>query len=81
MHAEIIDELAISTTDANSLVWALLQDSITRELNAEMDAEARQQSGNAVVPLLSAGLGTVLVILALARSGPVFEKKNIKAER
>ena len=44
-------------------------------------ADAGQQSGNAVVPLLLAGLGTVLVILALARSGPVFERKKVKAER
>jgi UDP-N-acetylmuramoylalanine-D-glutamate ligase len=44
-------------------------------------ADAGQQSGNAVVPLLLVGIGTVLVILALARSGPVFEKKNLNAER
>ncbi|WP_288747695.1 hypothetical protein [uncultured Corynebacterium sp.] len=44
-------------------------------------ADAGQQSGNAVVPLLLVGIGTVLVILALARSGPVFEKKIVKAER
>lgn len=44
-------------------------------INAGIDAaDARQQSGNAVVPLLSAGIGIVLVILALARSGPAFEK-------
>ncbi|WKS63098.1 hypothetical protein NLL39_03250 [Corynebacterium accolens] len=42
-------------------------------------ADAGQQSGNAVVPLLLAGLGTVLVILALARSGPVFEKYKSRA--
>ena len=51
-------------------------------ISAGIDAaDAGQQSGNAVVPLLSATIGTVLVILALARSGPVFEKKNVKAER
>ena len=44
-------------------------------------ADAGQQSGNSVVPLLLVGIGTVLVILALARSGPVFEKKIVKAER
>ena len=44
-------------------------------------ADAGQQSGNAVVPLLLVGIGTVLVILALARSGPVFEKKIVTAER
>ncbi|MEQ9999932.1 hypothetical protein ABRP64_04525 [Corynebacterium sp. KPL4015] len=51
-------------------------------ISAGIDAaDAGQQSGNAVVPLLLVGIGTVLVILALARSGPVFEKKNVKAER
>ncbi|MER0071117.1 hypothetical protein ABRP93_08385 [Corynebacterium sp. KPL2850] len=44
-------------------------------INVGIDAaDARQQSGNAVVPLLSAGIGIVLVILALARSGHAFEK-------
>lgn len=43
-------------------------------INAEIDAaDAGQQSGSAVVPLLAAGIGTVLLILALARSGPAFE--------
>lgn len=51
-------------------------------MNAGIDAaDAGQQSGNAVVPLLSVAIGTVLVIFALARSGPAFEKKNVKAER
>ncbi|ERS54498.1 hypothetical protein HMPREF1257_00840 [Corynebacterium sp. KPL1814] len=51
-------------------------------MNVGIDtADAGQQSGNAVAPLLSATIGTVLVFLALARSGPVFEKKNVKAER
>lgn len=50
-------------------------------LNVRIDTvDAGQQSGNAVVPLLSAGIGTVLVFLALARSGPVFERKKVKAE-
>ncbi|MDK8659157.1 hypothetical protein [Corynebacterium sp. MSK204] len=44
-------------------------------------ADSGQQSGNAVVPLLLVGIATVLVILAPARSDPVFEKKNVKAER
>jgi UDP-N-acetylmuramoylalanine-D-glutamate ligase len=44
-------------------------------INAGIDAaDARQQSGNAVVPLLSAAIGTVLVIVALARSSTAFEK-------
>lgn len=43
-------------------------------INAGIDAaDAGQQSGSAVVPLLAAGIGTVLLILALARSGPAFE--------
>ena len=43
--------------------------------NAGIDiADTGQQSGNAVVPLLSAATGTVLVVFALARSGPAFEK-------
>lgn len=51
-------------------------------MNAGIDAaDARQQIGSAVVPLLAAGIGTVLLNLALARSGPAFEKKNVKAER
>ncbi|MER0089310.1 hypothetical protein ABRP86_11415 [Corynebacterium sp. KPL3927] len=51
-------------------------------INAGIDAaDAGQQSGNAVVPLLSAAVGTVLVIFALARSSSVFERKNVKAER
>ncbi|MBK4179535.1 hypothetical protein GWP26_01085 [Corynebacterium macginleyi] len=51
-------------------------------MNVGIDAaDAGQQSGNAVVSLLLAGIGSVLVITALARSGPVFKKKNIKAER
>ncbi|QRP20779.1 hypothetical protein [Corynebacterium macginleyi] len=46
-------------------------------LNVGIDAaDAGQQSGNAVVLLLSATIGTVLVFLALARSGPVFERKR-----
>lgn len=51
-------------------------------INAGIDAaDARQQIGSAVVPLLAAGIGTVLLILSLARSGSAFEKKNVKAER
>ena len=36
--AKLIDELGTSTTDANDLVRGMLQASITRGLNAEMDA-------------------------------------------
>lgn len=36
--AKLIDELGMSTTDANDLVRGMLQVSITRGLNAEMDA-------------------------------------------
>lgn len=36
--AKLIDELGMSTTDANDLVRGMLQASITRGLNAEMDA-------------------------------------------
>lgn len=51
-------------------------------MNVGIDtADAAQQSGNAVVPLLSATIGTALVFLALARSDPVFERKKVKAER
>lgn len=40
------------------------------------DADAGQQSGNAVIPLLITVAGTVLVILAFIFSGPLFEKKT-----
>ena len=40
------------------------------------DADAGQQSGNAVIPLLMTVAGTVLVILAFIFSGPLFEKKT-----
>ena len=40
------------------------------------DADAGQQSGNAVIPLLLVGTGTVLLILAFIFSGPLFEKKT-----
>ena len=36
--AQLIDDLGTSTTDANDLVRGMLQASITRGLNAEMDA-------------------------------------------
>ena len=36
--AKLIDDLGTSTTDANDLVRGMLQASITRGLNAEMDA-------------------------------------------
>ena len=36
--AKLIDDLGTSTTDANDLVRGMLQASITRGINAEMDA-------------------------------------------
>ena len=43
--AKLIDELGTSTTDANDLVRGMLQASITRGLNAEMDAHLGYSSG------------------------------------
>ena len=49
--AKLIDDLGTSTTDANDLVRGMLQASITRGLNAEMDArlgyESSDRSGKA----------------------------------
>ncbi len=44
--AKLIDELGTSTTDANDLVRGMLQASITRGLNAEMDAHLGYSSGD-----------------------------------
>ena len=44
--AKLIDELGTSTTDANDLVRGMLQASITRGLNAEMDAHLGYQAGD-----------------------------------
>ncbi|MGP5577859.1 IS256 family transposase [Corynebacterium flavescens] len=44
--AKLIDELGTSTTDANDLVRGLLQASINRGLNAEMDAHLGYQHGD-----------------------------------
>ncbi|MBK4166122.1 IS256 family transposase, partial [Corynebacterium macginleyi] len=44
--AKLIDELGTSTTDANDLVRGMLQASITRGLNAEMDAHLGYKSGD-----------------------------------
>jgi transposase, mutator family len=44
--AKLIDELGTSTTDANDLVRGMLQASITRGLNAEMDAYLGYGSGD-----------------------------------
>lgn len=44
--ANLIDDLGTSTTDANDLVRGMLQASITRGLNAEMDAHLGYQSGD-----------------------------------
>lgn len=44
--AKLIDELGTSTTDANDLVRGMLQASITRGLNAEMDAYLGYESGD-----------------------------------
>ena len=43
--AKLIDELGTSTTDANDLVRGLLQASITRGLQAEMDAHLGYEHG------------------------------------
>ena len=44
--AKLIDELSTSTTDANDLVRGMLQASITRGLNAEMDAHLGYEPGD-----------------------------------
>ena len=44
--AKLIDDLGMSTTDANDLVRGMLQASITRGLNAEMDAHLGYESGD-----------------------------------
>lgn len=44
--AKLIDELGTSTTDANDLVRGMLQASITRGLNAEMDTHLGYASGD-----------------------------------
>ena len=44
--AKLIDELGTSTTDANDLVRGMLQASITRGLNAEMDAHLGYEPGD-----------------------------------
>ena len=44
--AKLIDDLGSSTTDANDLVRGMLQASITRGLNAEMDAHLGYESGD-----------------------------------
>ena len=44
--AKLIDNLGTSTTDANDLVRGMLQASITRGLNAEMDAHLGYESGD-----------------------------------
>ncbi|MBG9333545.1 transposase [Corynebacterium belfantii] len=42
--AKLIDKLGTSTTDANNLVQGMVQASITRGLNAEMDAHLGYES-------------------------------------
>lgn len=58
--AKLIDELGMSTTDANDLVRGMLQASITRGLNAEMDAHLGYGPGDKenarVQPLLHLAL-------------------------
>ena len=44
--AKLIDELGTSTTDANDLVRGMLQASISRRLNAEMDTHLGYASGD-----------------------------------
>ncbi len=44
--AKLIDELGTSTTDANDLVRGMLQASITRGLNAQMDTHFGYQTGD-----------------------------------
>ncbi|CAB0738059.1 IS256 family transposase [Corynebacterium diphtheriae] len=44
--AKLIDKLGTSTTDANDLVRSMLQASITRGLNAEMDAHLGYSPGD-----------------------------------
>ena len=44
--AKLIDDLGTSTTDANDLVRGMLQASITRGLNAEMDTHLGYQPGD-----------------------------------
>ncbi|STC66112.1 transposase-like protein [Corynebacterium diphtheriae] len=44
--AKLIDKLGTSTTDANDLVRDMLQASITRGLNAEMDTHLSYASGD-----------------------------------
>ncbi|CAB0609011.1 transposase [Corynebacterium diphtheriae] len=44
--AKLIDKLGTSTTDANNLVRGMLQTSITRGLNAEMDGHLGYESGD-----------------------------------
>ena len=44
--AKLIDDLGTSTTDANDLVRGMLQASITRGLNAEMDTHLGYASGD-----------------------------------
>lgn len=44
--AKLIDDLGTSTTDANDLVRGMLQASITRGLNAEMEAHLGYESGD-----------------------------------
>lgn len=44
--AKLIDDLGKSATDANDLVRGMLQASITRGLNAEMDAHLGYESGD-----------------------------------
>lgn len=46
--AKLIDELGTSSTDANDLVRGLLQASINRGLNAEMDAHLGYEHGDRV---------------------------------
>lgn len=42
--AELIDDLATSTTDAYDLVRAMLQTPITKGLNAEIDVHRHRQA-------------------------------------
>ncbi len=44
--AKLIDELGTSTHDANDLVRGMLQASITRGLNAEMEAHLGYEHGD-----------------------------------
>ena len=44
--AKLIDDLGTSTTDANDLVRGMVQASITRGLNAEMDVHLGYQPGD-----------------------------------